>query len=583
MSEKPQVRTLIENPNRFNEISSQYDNDVDCYENLLRQAKRSLETFEEYAEFHSICLEHGPTSYVKEQLEANAVRSLKNMVLQTSTAGKRFPIHTAAQFRHRVELYRDLGIESVTQRSAAFTLLEYIFDAVEDQARDKDEGYGYKVLSRLLCEQPTPAGDLTAILVRARFVVGALTAGRQMSLDTFAGEMIANLPDPKKDDGATASEQLQRSQERNYEDSEKVELAASALSRGGGEEILEEYLYLSAREVPEQYRHGGDNPWRGELQLAVHQWECILNTFSETYSSERRARSRSYYHIVQGELSSGGQWRSQRDERSLPDVNFLRATNHYVNAAVEIREIDPARYIKYLSKSFRHQATAAHYREWGPCRGWLATQKIHEQAIEIVINAVDEFDETERLNETLSETVARHNFREHRAAAVVAFEQRDIDGISNEIEEAQSYIDILDSPRRGLIDSLEDLAEALLFEETGEYAEAIKKYQTTSHPKLDVEKRTHLVEVKRAINNGQYATAKDTAESEFGETPIYTAVVVATGESLSSRPAIKPPVLSGVSAIDEESKWLLTYLVYLLSAADTDIGSTTIEQILYEL
>ena len=95
--------------------------------------------------------------------------------------------------------------------------------------------------------------------------------------------------------------------------------------------------------------------------------------------------------------------------------------------------------------------------------------------------------------------------------------------------------------------------------------------------------QAHLVKIKRAISNSQYATAKDTAESEFGETPIYTAVVLATGESANSKPAIKPPVLSGVSAIDEELKWLLTYLVYLLSAAETDIGSTTIKQIFHDL
>jgi len=505
------------------------------------------------------------------------------MVLRTSHAGKRFPIHTAAQFDQRVKIYQELGIESVTQRSAAFTLLEHVFDLIESQDREEDEAYAYKILSQLLCEQPSPAGELTAILVRARFVIGSMTVNRRVSLDTFAEEMFVDFPDPRKNDEATAAEQLEKSQRQNYEDSKKIELAASALSRDGNIEILEEYLYLTAREVPEQYRHGGDNPWRGELQLAIHQWNCILSDFSETYSSERRARSRSYRHIVQAELSSGGRWQSQRDYRSLPEPNFFAAAKNYFNAAVEIRDIDPVRYVKYVSKSFCNQATAANYREWGPCRGWLATQKIHQQAVEFVINAVDEFNENKRLNETLSETVARHNFREHRAAAVVAFEQRDIERISGEIEAALAYTEnVLDSPRQGLIDVLEELEEALLFEEAGEFTEALRKYQTISHPKLDVEKRVYLVEIKQAIDSGQYTTANETAENEFGETPIYTAIALGAGEAVSS-PAIQPPVLDGVSAIDVEAKWSLTYLVHLFSTANTGFESANTEQIILQL
>jgi hypothetical protein len=196
--EKPEVQSLIENPKLFSEISDQYESDIDCFETLLTQAKQSLESFEEYTEFYSICLEYGPTSYVQSQLEENAVRSLKNMVLQSSTAGKRFPIHTAAQLRQRIDAYRDLYINSVTQRSTAFTLLEHIFDLIEDPDSDEDEAYGYRVLSRLLCEQPTTAGALTAILVRARFVVAAMTVDRQVALDTYVNEMFRDFPDTKK-------------------------------------------------------------------------------------------------------------------------------------------------------------------------------------------------------------------------------------------------------------------------------------------------------------------------------------------------------------------------------------------------
>ena len=82
MSDEPQVRAIILEPETFDEITTQYEDQIHCYEALLEQAKRSLGTFEEYAEFHSVCLEYGLTNYVRSQLEENTVRSLKNMVLR---------------------------------------------------------------------------------------------------------------------------------------------------------------------------------------------------------------------------------------------------------------------------------------------------------------------------------------------------------------------------------------------------------------------------------------------------------------------------------------------------------------------
>lgn len=579
MSKTSEIKTLFDEPETFDELAAQYDDGQDCYENLLIQAKQSLDTFKDYAEFYSICLEYGPTSYVQSQLEENAVRSLKNMVLQTSTAGKQFPIRTVAQLRKRIDTYRDLGVKSVTQRSVAFTLLEHLFDD------DEHESYMYEILSRLLRSQPSSPGELTAILVRTRFIVASETASRQSSLETFGEELFTEFPDPRPDDDATAREQLQVSQECDYADREKVELAASALSRGGDAEILEEYLYLSARDVVERYRHGHrDDPWRGELQLALRQWNCILNAFSETHSDERLSRSRSYRHLVVGELKSGGRWRSQRDSQSLPEAKFLAAAGEYYCAANEIREVDAVRYIKYLSKSFRHQATGAHHKEWGPCHGWLAAQLMHGLAVEIVTDKIDEIDLTEGLKQTLVETAAFHNFRGHRAAAIVAFERRNVERLSNEIDEARAHLDTVPgSPTQELLDALENLEQALVFEETGEFTEALKQYQKVAHPKLDLKGRIRLVEIKRAVSDGRYGQAKDIAEEEFGEnSPICTAVSLVAGNAADS-PSIQPPVLEGVAAVDEEAKWQLTYLVHLLGGTDTDPRDNQVDLLLNNL
>ena len=579
MVDSAKVQELVNDPDIYHDILAEYSSEQECYEAILKQAKQSLATFEEYIEFHSVLLNHGPTKYVQNQLERNTLRSLKNMLLQTSTAGRRFPIHTSEQLQNRIKKYKELGVESVNQRAVAFTLLEHLFDD------DSDDAYIYKILGRILSVQPSQGGDLIAILVRARFVIAAQTVNRQTSLDTYAEELFDDLPDPKAQDKATAREQFEASKGLAYDNPEKLDYAASAVAKDGDAEILEEYLYLSARDVVERYRHKSRNdPWRGELQLALRQWNCILNAFSETHSDERLTRSQSYRHVVSGELKSGGRWRSQRDGRDLPEAKFLSAAGEYYNAAEKIKEISPIRYIKYLSKSFRFQATGAHNKEWGPYGGWLATKLLHEQAVEITASTIDEFEETDRLRETLTETAVFHNFRRHRAAAVIAFEQRDIEGLSDEIDEARSYLDAVPfSADENMLNTLENLNEALIFEDTHEFDEANKKYEESTSRKISVETRIQLVNIKKLIKKKQYEKAQRIAEESFGEnSPIHTAVSLSAGDT-SNKPAIKPPNIEGMSAVNMEKKWMLVYMVHLFSSGEAVEENDRIKQFIYDL
>ena len=581
MTEKSQAQEILEDPERYDEITSEYEDEVAAYEVILDQAKSSLDTFEDYAEFYSVCIENGPSKYIIGQLEENAVRSLKNMVLQTSTAGKRFPIRTASELYQRINRYTELGVESVTQRSVSFTILEHIFDS------DTSESYAYMILSQLLRDQPSDQNELVAILVRSRFVIAAETVDRKTSLKTYAEELFDDLPDPKINENATSTEKIEESKKLKYRNPQKIQLVTSALINSRDTEILEKYLYLTARDIVERYRHKQrDNPWRGELQLALRQWNCILNAFSETYTDERLARSRSYKFVVLGDLKSGGRWRTQRDRRSLPEAGFLSAAEDFFAAAEEIRDIDPVRYTKYLSKSFRFQATGAHHKQWGPCGGWLATQLMHGQAVEIITGVLDELEETQRLQETILQTSALHNFRGHQAAAVVAFERRNLDKLSKEIEEARSLLEtgpIPGSPDQELLETLEKLEQCLIFEDRGEFKEAFNQYKSISDPKLDVENRKYLVKIKQAVKHREYEKAKNIAQKRFGEaSPILTAVYLIAGDQINS-PSIKPPVFDRVSAVNRKIKWELTFLVHLLSSADIDIGSEHIEQLLYEL
>lgn len=582
-SEVDDLQVLLADPSAFNEIMSGYDNAVDCYQSLLHEAKRSLSTFDEYIAFYSSCLAEGPSDFVKNDLETNAARSLKNMVLKSSRAGRQFPVYSVAELHRRVNQYQKLTVESVdnlvTHRSVAFTTLEHIFDNTEDNSQV------YGILDGLFDETPDTPSDLTAILARARFVVATSSIKRNIpAYERHVQELITELPDFRGEDHRSGPELLHAAEQRSFADPEKIELAQSSLARGT-EDALEAFLYLSARDVIERDRHEErETSWRGEIQLAKRQLECLLSLFNDELSTERKARAQSYRNLTVSRLESGGQWQSQRDSRVLPDTDFFAAGKACLWAANAIYPHDKRRFIKYLSKSFRHAATASRHKRLGPNQGWFSSKAIHDQAIDVTTTILEELDSSEDITEVVSETMALHNYRRHRAASVVAFDRNALKRASSEINEAFDNLDavpVYESTE--ILKTIRKLIRARRLELKREFEAARKQYERNQHSELSLQKRIALVEIKQAIIEGAGDSACETARDAFGDpSPVLTAVEVIHGRK-ETQFSISSSVLEDVVALDQEARWGFIMLVYLACNVDGEYRIDWIKESLLTL
>jgi len=558
------LETIFEDPTKFETIASKFDDEIDCYETLLKKAKKSLSSFNELHHFYSIAIQEGPTESVLHDLDRNAARSLKNMVLGSSRSGRQFPIDSVEELQYRVDKYQALGEEVVTPESVVFTILEYLFDKDEHTAQAYER---FRLLLNNTSETDSSQNsELVTLLARSRFILAAdMLSHKKRQLEPYIKEFLNDVPDPLPDDDRTATELLESAREKRYANPQKIDLVQSSLARQQDHETLVEYLYLSARDVPERYRHDSrDDPWRGELQLTRLQFQCLLNTFSESISERRETRLRSYRHLVIAEIKSGGRWRSQRAPEQLPEPNFLQASDRYSQATEKIWSVDQERGIKYLSKVFRQQAKGVQARGWGDADGWLQTIAIHSAAKQLLTN-ITPGDASDDLLQTVTETNILHTFLEHQAKAVVGFEQGKINQISKNVEAAREFVKpapvYVDT---SLLKDLESLHEALQLEQDGMYSEALHTYNKADNNKLDIQNRIKVVEIKQDVLNGDFDSAIENAESHFENTPILTIVELAAGRSPSST-SIKPPVFEHLSAVDPSTKWIFTHSADILS------------------
>lgn len=440
------------------------------------------------------------------------------MVLRSSQVGQRFPISTATEYISRIDKYekfgRRLGVEEITPRSVTFTLIEHIID------KDRHSEHGYELIENLLQEYPDSYSITLSILVRARFVlVTESLKSDSQAFKEYAEALYSDLPDPLPEDGRSARELLHDANDRSFADPKKIELVQASLSREGTEEVLQEFLYLSFRDIVERYRHESRNdPWRGELWLGIKQANCLRNAFSENLSRERMARIKSYQQVALGEVKSGGRWRSLKDFQDQPDPNFLDASKHFLKAAEDIHSVDETRYVKYLSKSFQHLANASRH-QFGFDQGWVMSQQYHETAID-VISAIVTDDTEDNLAQTITEALALHKFKSHEAEAVVAFERGHPDNIIDHVDAAWDLINGGVLPvyvETDVLETAKELAEVLQLERSGQLNEAVKRYKEVDSPKFDVKKRKNLTEIKQNLIDRNHESAIEIATELFGD------------------------------------------------------------------
>lgn len=205
------INKLLADPKTFEEVASEYDSPVDCYDSLRGEAKKSLETFDKYLSFYSACLEEGPTGFVLNELDSRTARSIKNMILKSSRAGRQFPVYSADEVHHRIEQYRKLGDESVndlvTHRGVGFTTLEHIFDNDLNEGSGGQNGSTYRLLDNLLAKTPNTSSEITAILARARCTVGAKSTHKgHPAIGVHVDRLASKLPDHYPEDNRSGSE-----------------------------------------------------------------------------------------------------------------------------------------------------------------------------------------------------------------------------------------------------------------------------------------------------------------------------------------------------------------------------------------
>lgn len=576
---KPELRSFLQNPKDFDQIVAAYDGDeVSCYLDLRDNAKKSLETFDEYYDFLTYATEYGPTDFVYSRLNRNAVRSIKNMVFGSSRGGRQFPIHSIEELQDRISAYQELNVRGVNQRSVIFTIIEHIYDL------DINNRQRYHIINSLLNQSILPQSEIVTTLVRARFLFG-IKQSHEMDNQSVE-ELLADLPDPLSNDGRDGETLLKESNNLSYNDPSKSKFAQAALVRVKNHEALIEFLYLTAQDVPERYRHQSeDTPWRGELLLARTQINILLNAFSEYLSEEQKRRSLSYKKMITGNIESSGRWRSQRDPNKLPDPNFSRAASAYLKAAKEISSVDHERQIKYLSKAFRHQATAARHSGNLPLFGWDVCRSIHENAKEVLTATNQEVGEKHDLEQPLIGLLALHDLLYHRASAVVAFQQEDVKAMEDHIEDMWGMLDTVRVyVDNSLMKDINHLVKGLRSEVGGDYSAAHEEYDDFSHSSINLSQRQVLVYLKQNVQSGEYEDAVRKAKDVFDEDgPIVNALRLMNGNNTSEINA-QSPILKNLFGGSLEKKYTFGQIVRLASSdSNNDVLVERLEKLFMEL
>jgi hypothetical protein len=494
------LEDFLNNPDQADRIVNNFNNDRDCFQNLLNTAKESLSSFDHLYNFYELFAEYCSKEAVKHYCERNSARQLKNMVLRDSVSGRRFPIRTADEYKNRIERYRELGnkieAENLTPRGYIFTLLEHII------SKERHENHGYDILDNLLNESPEVYSEAINILVRARLIFAIENLDNQTNaVNEYINQFYSDFKDPIPKDNRSAAELREAAKSKSYENRKKLILIQSSLARQQDVTSLHEYLYLSFTDTVERYRHDTrQQPWRGELQLSVRQANCLKYTFDELeLSSAWESRLDSYQRVALGELASGGRWRSQKDPRDLPNPDFKEASIHFVRAAAEIQPIDSIRYVKYISKSLRHLATASRITESGQALDWSRSRRIHQMAIGILTEILEQNSDNE-FAKTVSKSISVHKFKKHESGVVISFAQGDPSKMIEEAEEAWSIIDNLPIyVDTSILEDGKQLAEALKLEMEGKNDEAIEIYEKSLNEEFDTFHASNINKIRKNI------------------------------------------------------------------------------------
>lgn len=478
------AKQLVEDPETYSEFESEYRDSWEYYRSVRNAAPDELPTFEEYLELHRIFFEGPSGDHVRRQVEQWLPRSVKNMVLGTSKRGRAYSVSTLKQVEERLNAYRSLDLETPTLYEQVQTIVEALYD--------DDWMSAYSTLDGLLAEVPEGAPKAIELVARLRAVVGIRDVSDRMVVEQEVTDYVSAVENPLSDAPSTAEACVREADRLPYDDERKIDLYAAAVQREPSRcELFAEYLYLSGREYVEMYRHRGTDPSRALLAVAHLQFSVLNEASWFEVDADQRAWITSYRDVGYGILVSGGRWGSDRE--NWPEPDFQAAAHAYASAAMKIRPVHNERYLKYVSKAFRHAAHEAY--------DWEVRQELHADAFTLLLELSTEIADEDTVA-TGQELARYHQLRRTEAAIHVAYDKEEYEQVVNEYHDFSELKDTVHRP----VDSVDvtkkyDISKARLAETAGEYERARKLYNLADVEGAD--ERATLCTLKEHLLNGE--------------------------------------------------------------------------------
>jgi hypothetical protein len=565
-----QAAALVTNPDIYDSLANGYETEIEFYSTLRSNAQKSLETFDEYVRLRSVFLTQGPTGAVRSRIEDRLDRSLKNMVLGKSPRGRAYAVDTLAELEGRRQAFQRLNVEVPTLMTVVKTTIEHLYDDVSSSTDVR------KTCESLLKATPANQRDAIEYLARVRLTEQLLVSDDpQANINTTVLQYLENVSPPRVEPEMTAAEYHKAAEERSPTDPDKQRLYEAALHANPSSARVSDYLYFTASNLVEEYRHGGDDITRAELIVARRQLQAVDRIHPATWDRKKQAYAESYRHIADAIEAGGGRWLSTHASNLPPE--WWSVAEAYVRAAQAIDAIDMVRAIKYLSKSIRHAAHAIddwETRTYLHRTAWATFDQFDPAA---VAENPEQSRSADEIETAITGTRSVHQCREFEASAHVAFETGNYEKVHTASNRARSAAE--QSPQEYMhlrkLEAIETVATARQAEQRGEYETALDQYQQfdseESQLQSGVNCHAHLCEIKQAVDDGRHDEALRIAHEEFSsESIIVIAAEASCGvlrSDLDDRSdfAITDQFLS----IDSDAVSALSSILRLLQAGGT--------------
>lgn len=466
------------------------------------------------------------------------------MVLGTGIRGSNFRADHLAGLAKNLEAYEEIGLDVPDLDYCILVTLEHVYDRQDDalnvygvshqllrsvpEVDAHEASFSKKELTESRFDDWSTAQHAIDLLVRAN-ITAQITRDKDPSAnpDKYVHQYIEQAPPPTID-GRTPSDfgepelHLQQAARLPFADHEKAIRYAAAMHAGGDAAAMSGYLYLTARNVVEAYRHGLKLT-RGELLLASRQLEHLVHLPPPPFVSagEWEPYVRTYSALADAIENIGGRFVSGREHK--PGQTNLEAALSYADAAQWISEVNEERAIKHWSKAFRSMASKDDLS---------LSIHLHEAALGFFLRLKSDADRN--LYEVLDDTVAFHEFGLARAKALDAYERRAFDEFWDHYNEVERHVEDIpqDEFDIGDLHYRADVIRARDLELDEKFQEAIEAYRLVQSDNVGIQNRISFCEIKAALSEANHALANELTEEAFSDSNFVQASVgVITGTS----------------------------------------------------